>query len=384
MKTHKKLLRIEEFRFRNDSLEEYGFNSVDEGLQEKQISVRSQNLSRSVLIAPELFPDIAKIIDDVRLTLIPDRTVEAYVFNSCDGQAYSFGEGPGGTVTLALSSGLIERFSKLEIRFIVGHEISHTLFGHIRYPSPDPDSSHLENFNLLALARAREISADRIGLLSCGSTGSSFRAMLKLASGLNDRHIRFDVATYLDQARALLEMGGSRFQLLSTHPVITSRVKAILWFEMSDRYYLFTGRKGNAPLKWDKLEDKIQRELAAASGFHLARINEAAAYDAVLWGTLAVFLADEKLNQQEQVLLRKTFGDQAAEEAIDFARNANSDHLDDRLRKTIYSATCLPLEIRRNIFSDIKRLSASAGGGEKENQLLLGFSRELRLSAEQH
>jgi hypothetical protein len=127
-----------------------------------------------------------------------------------------------------------------------------------------PDSSHLENFNLLALARASEISADRIGLLSCGSTESSFRAMLKLASGLNDRHIRFDVATYLDQARALLEMGGSRFQLLSTHPVITSRVKAILWFEMSDRYYQFTGRKGHAPLEWDKLEYNLQRDMSAA------------------------------------------------------------------------------------------------------------------------
>jgi hypothetical protein len=375
-------LQVEDFRFHNDSLEEYGFSSVEDGIEEKQIEMRSRNLSHSVLIVPELFPDIAELIEDVRMKLIPDRTIEGYVFNSGEGQAYSFGEGPGGTVTLALSSGLIERFSSSEIRFIVGHEISHTLFGHLRYPPPTPDGSPLKNFNLLALTRAREISADRIGFISCGSTESSFRGMLKLASGLSDKHIRFDLATYLDQARELLDMGGSKFQLLSTHPLITSRVKALLWFEMSDRYYKFTGKKGKAPLEWEKLEIKIQKELAAIGGFHLVKINKAAAFEAVLWGTLALFLADGKLKQQEQVLLQKTFGDDAANEAIEFARNSNSLDLEKRLRKSIYSASCLPIEIRRNIFSDIERLTVSAEKGEVEKELLEGFTRKLKLPEE--
>lgn len=379
MKKVKLPLPIEDFRFINDSLEEYGFSSVEKGMEEKQIEVRKRNLSNSVLIVPELFPDIAELIEDVRKKLIPDRTIEGYVFSSGEGQAYSFGEGPGGTVAIALSSGLIEKFSTSEIEFIVGHEISHTLFGHLRYPPPSPDVSPLENFNLLALSRAREISADRIGFISCGSTESSFRGMLKLASGLSDEHIRFDLATYLDQARELLDMGGSKFQLLSTHPVITSRVRALLWFEMSDRYYKFTGKKGKAPLEWDKLEKKIQKELAAIGGFHLVKINEAAASEAVLWGTLALFLADGMLNQQEQVLLRKTFGDDIASEASEFARNSNSLDLEERLRKSMHSASCLPIEIRRNIFSDIARLSASATEGEAEKKLLREFSGELKL-----
>ncbi|MCD4776782.1 MAG: M48 family metallopeptidase [Candidatus Aegiribacteria sp.] len=379
MKKAKLPFQIEDFRFENDSLDEYGFSSVEDGIEEKQIEVRSRNLSHSVLIAPELFPEIAELIEDVRKKLIPDRTVEGYVFNSGEGQAYSFGEGKGGSVTLALSSGLIERFSASEIKFIVGHEISHTLFGHLRYPPPNPDGSPLENFNLLALSRAREISADRIGFISCGSTESSFRGMLKLASGLSDKYIRFDLTTYLDQARELLDMGGSKFQLLSTHPLITSRVRALLWFEMSDRYYKFTGKKGKAPLEWEKLEKKIQKELAAVGGFHLVKINEAAAFEAVLWGTLALFLADGMLNQQEQVLLQKTFGDNVASEAIEFARNSNSLDLETRLRKSIYSASCLPIEIRLNIFSDIARLSASAAKGKTEMELLARFSTELKL-----
>lgn len=379
MKKVKEPFKIENFRFRNDSLEEYGFGSIEDGIEEKQIEVRRRNLSHSVLIAPELFPDIAELIEDVRKKLIPERTVEGYVFNSSDGQAYSFGEGPGGIVTLALSSGLIERFSSREIKFIIGHEVSHTLFGHLRYPPPNPVYSQLENINLLALSRAREISADRIGFITCGSTESSFRGMLKLASGLNDKHIRFDLATYLDQARELLDMGGSRFQLLSTHPLITSRVRALLWFEMSDRYYEFTKKKGKAPLKWEKLEDKIQKELAAIGGFHLAKINEAAAFEAVLWGTLAIFLADGMLNQQEQVLLRKTFGNDKASEAVEFTRNSNSLDLEEKLRNSIYSASCLPVQIKRNILSDIERLSASAAEGNTERELLAKFSRQLKL-----
>ncbi|NOQ23608.1 MAG: M48 family metalloprotease [Candidatus Aegiribacteria sp.] len=379
MKRGKLPLQIEDFRFGNDSLEEYGFSSVEEDIEEQQIDVRRRNLSHSVLIVRELFPDIAEMIEDVRKMLIPDRTIEGYVFSSAEGQAYSFGEGLGGTVTLALSSGLIERFSNSEIKFIVGHEISHTLFGHLRYPPPKPEGSPLENFNLLALSRAREISADRVGFISCGSTESSFRGMLKLASGLSDKHIRFDLTTYLDQARELLDMGGSKYQLLSTHPVITSRVRALLWFEMSDRYYEFTGKKGKAPLEWEKLEKKIQKELAAVGGFHLAKINETAAFEAVLWGTLALFLADAKLNQQEQVLLQKTFGDDAASEAIKFARNSNSLDLEKRLQKSIYRASCLPIEIRRNIFSDIERLSAGADKSTAEKELLAGFAKVLKL-----
>jgi len=372
-------VQIENFRFRNDSLEEYGVSSVQSDTEGKQIEVRSRNLANSVLIVHELFPDIAELIEDVRKILIPEGTVEGYVFNSGEGQAYSFGEGPGGTVTLAISSGIIEKFTSNEIKFIIGHEISHTLFNHLRYPLPEPHGSPLVNFNLFALTRAREISADRIGFLSCGSTESSFRAMLKLASGLSDEHIRFDLATYLDQARELLDMGGSKYQLLSTHPLITSRIKALLWFEMSDRFYGFTGKQGKAPLEWNKLEEKVQKELAAAGGFHLAEINESAASQAILWGTLALFLADGTLNRQEQALLRNTFGEDAADEAITFAKNSNSMNLEERLRKTIYSASCLPLGIRFNIFSDIEKLATATDNGEAEKELLEGFFRELKL-----
>jgi hypothetical protein len=377
MKKARDPLEVEGLRYRNDSLEEYGLSPIDEGQQEKRMELRSSNLARSVLIAPELFPEIARIIDDVRNLLIPHRTVEGYVFNSGDGQAFSFGEGVDGSVTLAMSSGLIERFTGSEIKFVIGHEISHTLFGHLKYPPPDPEASPLQGFNLMALARAREISADRVGFIACGSTESSFRAMLKLASGLSDRHIRFDLATYLDQARKLLEIGGSKFQLLSTHPMITSRVRALLWFEMSDRYYAVTGKAGNAPLTWEKLEDKVQNELAAAGGFHLARINEAAAFSAVLWGTLAIFLADGTLDQQEQVLLRKTFGEGAADEAIAFARDSNGEDLEKRLRGTIYQAVCLPLSVRREIITDIERLSAVIESGDAEKRLLAEFTQAL-------
>jgi hypothetical protein len=372
-------LQIEDFRFSNDSLAVYGITPLDEGIEERQLELKQRNLANSVLIVPELFPEIAEIIEDVRSVLIPDRDIEGYVFNSGDGQAYSFGEGVGGSVTIALSSGLIERFSSCEIRFIVGHEISHTLFSHLRYPPPTPEGSPLENFNLFALFRAREISADRIGFLSCRSTEASFKAMLKLASGLSDKHIRFDLATYLDQSRELIDMGGSKYQLLSTHPFITTRVKALLWFEMSDRFYSFTSKKGQAPLYWDRLEEKVQKELAAAGGFHLARINEAAASDAALWGTLAIFLADGTLDQQEQVLLGRTFGENSAREAIAFARESNSDDLDARLQKTLYAARCLPMEIRQDILSDIDRLSAMAEPSESGMELLCRFRRELKL-----
>ena len=376
-------MNILDLRYRFDSPEEYGFSTLDSDQTEKRQEIRSRNLSRSVLIAPELFPEIAGIIDQVRAALIPDRQIEGYVFNSGEGQAYSFGEGMEGTVTLALSSGLIERFSSCEIQFIVGHEISHTLFGHLRYPVPDGERPPLENFNLLALTRAREITADRIGFIACGSAESSFRAMLKLASGLSDEHIRFDLATYLDQARELLSIGGSRTQLLSTHPMITSRIKALMWFEMSDGYYEFTGKRGKAPLSRKKLEDKVSRELAAAAGHGLARMNQAAANQAVLWGILGIFLADGTLQQQEQVLLRKTFGEKAADRAVEFAVRSNSSDLEAKLTEKVYSASRLPASVRSKILTTIEALASLTETGDEEDRLMEGYRSALKIPSDE-
>ena len=61
--------------------------------------------------------------------------------------------------------------------------------------------------NILNLSRAAEISCDRIGFLSCGDLEVSLRAILKLASGLNDQHLNFKFSAYLNQLRELETLG---------------------------------------------------------------------------------------------------------------------------------------------------------------------------------
>ncbi len=233
--TQDSLSRIEALRFKNDSPANAGVRSNRAGMDEYQEELMCKNLASSTRIVPEIFPEIGKAIEDVREKLIPDYTVDAYVRNSAEFQACCF-PGSGKSISIAITSGLIQLSSMEELRFVIGHELGHHLLGHHAYPQPDNSANQVEKLNILALSRAAEISADRVGFVAVSKKEHAYKAVLKLATGLPDKYVRFDLSAYLKQARDLKESGGTELGLLSSHPVCTTRMRALLWFEMSKPY----------------------------------------------------------------------------------------------------------------------------------------------------
>lgn len=361
----------EAVRYGWDRPEAYGLFPQSEEAVCRRLEIRRRNLAAAVMVAPELFPRVWEVLDTVLDRVAPGRRIESYIFSSPAPQAYSYGVLEGGVLSLGLGSALVERLDSDELAFAVGHELGHCLLGHDAYPPPGEAPTPLERLNRLALIRAREISADRMGLVACRSTASAFRAMLKLATGLSDSHIRFDVATYLDQARRLRRLGASASAALSTHPDFTARVRCLLMFEMSQPYYDALERSRRAAYSPEELEEKVAAELLASEGPVTELLNRRASREALLWTTLAIMLADGNLSRAEQAFMEHRFGSADAKRAAEFARDATVADMERRLEQSMREAARLSPTHRTALSEELRSIASRSEGAEDRVSMIL-------------
>ncbi len=244
------------FHFEGDDISRYDLKA---GKDRDDSEMKRKLLTTAVKVIPELFPTLSPVMLSVSKT-VTGKPFELFVFSDASPKAYCMGTSAE-EATVLISSGLIERFGPQEMAFVLGHELGHALFSHNSYPTPDESDDPIETLKILALWRAREITADRTGLAATGDTGAAFRAMMKLASGLSDKFIRFDVTAFLDQVKDLEKAGPSPSFFLSTHPFITARIRALLWFQMSEPWYKIRRIRGNPTFTKEQLERKIKKEI---------------------------------------------------------------------------------------------------------------------------
>jgi len=133
---------------------------------------------------------------------------------------------------IRLSSTLVQALDDAELMFVVGHELGHFLLGHLLDSGPVAE----ENLEELILSRRRELSVDRVGLVSCRSLDSSLSAMMKTMSGLSSKHLQINVSALVSQLRALDTEAGALHAVMSTHPSFIIRCRALLWFSMNGMF----------------------------------------------------------------------------------------------------------------------------------------------------
>lgn len=109
--------------------------------------------------------------------------------------------------------------------------------------------------------RAAEITADRAGLLCCGSLEAAGRAMLRITLG---RRPDLDVATYLEQLRKSRGAPGKWTELLSDQPFTHKRLEALSAFSRSAVWADLTGERIEDPLPREEL-DRITSRLLGVS-----------------------------------------------------------------------------------------------------------------------
>lgn len=250
-------------------------------------------LAISSVVTPSLAASVAAALDRL---WVPLDSVHAFVFASPYIQAYC-GWMSEDRCVLRFSSALVDLLTSAEFEFVVGHEIGHFLLGHVSWQD---ETDTLED---LLCRRAREVSVDRIGLLACASLPAALAAMMKLASGLSDRHVRFDVARFMAQ---LEHAGPSMSQAHSSHPSVLVRARALLWFSL-----LETSRD-----RLSSLDARQLRKVDAAISRDMQRLNDAPVVeqiaslenDAALWAVVHQIVVSGGFTRPQQSRFAEAFG----------------------------------------------------------------------------
>jgi len=264
-------------------------------------------------VAPELWGALQRVV--VRLGLSP-RAVEAFVYASPFVEAQCVGSSTAGCV-VRFSSALVDLLTTNEFEFVVGHELGHFIFHH----HDTAGEGNRENVERLILQRAREISVDRIGLLACKSLSSALGAMMKIASGLSERHIRLDMTTFLAQVQ---HAEASTALAYSTHPSILVRCRALLWFSMNEGFS--RGLEFIDSPHLARIDQEISRELHRYVDKPASELIQAVREEVMLWSAAAAVVASGSFTKAKQERFGELFGAPLLEKVKTFlAETARTD-----------------------------------------------------------
>lgn len=196
---------------------------------------RTQLLAGAVMVDPDVLPHLAVAVSQLRERFADMKPVECFVFNSPEINAF-ISEGRTHAV-VGLSSATVNHLDANELTFVLGHEFGHAAFGHLDIPAghlaADEAVSPTATMRVRSWQRSAEISADRAGLMLCGSLEASARALFKVASGIVSAAVAVVPDRFAGQWQrlidAVIQEGDRDFHHLS-HPFPPLRMRAMQLF----------------------------------------------------------------------------------------------------------------------------------------------------------
>lgn len=216
---------------------------------------------------------------------------------------------------VAFNSALVELLSIEELACVMGHEFGHAILRHYR----EPPENGLQAAITVDRVRAQELSADRVGLVGAGSLETALRTEVKLAAGLREPHIRFDLDATLKQAEEALEEEEDRdWAATSTHPEFPLRVWALAKFASSAAYASINGTAGGRPT--GELEREIEDRFHAIGGGAAFRMTSDIVHEAVVWLGVLIVAEDQEVTAVERDVLIQLVGNIWADDAAHYAR----------------------------------------------------------------
>lgn len=324
-------------------------------------------LSSSAKVSKEIFPEISQSIKLVLEKLKIKNNFNFFVTaNHIDTNASCISSPDLNSAEIILTSKLIELLNYDELKFIIGHEIAHFYFQHYLYPSPSSAKNRISYLTYLNFSRAAEISCDRIGLLASGILENSLKAMLKILTGLGEKHLKFNFSSYLDQLRELKEIKGNSDLIYSTHPTLLNRMQALIWFSMSNEYLNFIGSQNKSTYSLKHIDEKIDLSIKKIIGNELIELNKDIFSRCLMWGALGLFLADKNFNKKEQELFEKNFGKKNLDSIKSLIKISSPKSIADKINQTLNEASAFIKEDKNKLLKELEKISLIASGEKKE------------------
>jgi Zn-dependent protease with chaperone function len=202
---------------------------------------RGRLLGGGLRIHAGQFEHVHAVVEDcARMMRMPT----PHVFIRDDPFVPVIGIGIGDPYAIVISAQYVEHFQPDELRFLIGRELGHIASGHTRYTSL-LSSNGREN-GVIAVAfgawlRRIDYTADRIGLLCCGSLDAAIRAIAVSAFGSVGR--RVDLGAFAGQLKELHAEPSLRMaEWTASTPYATNRIAALHRFARDPLYQTWSHR----------------------------------------------------------------------------------------------------------------------------------------------
>ena len=259
----------------------------------------SNELSITKEVTPSLYESVKRVTNKLN---IPENLVEPFVYSSAELNAQCYSSSSGDCI-IRVTSSLVEKLTLPEFEFVLGHELGHFLLCHNQARLQNQNSS----MEFYIQQRAQEISADRIGYIACGSINIALKALIKSVSGLDDKYLKFDIGAFMSQLR---KVDISKVNLnYSTHPSVTLRCRALLWFSMV-KFQIDEQKPFNQNDMLTELDERIQRDINRYIDFKAQDIIEQAKMQLRMWTLITIIVETGSFSKQDQEKFSRHFGEE--------------------------------------------------------------------------
>ncbi len=215
-------------------------------------SVRRRLLGDALRLTESMAPAAYRYAAEAKRVLCVDGELELYQSSGRENAALHLVKAP---ILLEIQGRLMALIDEAAGLALFGHELGHFL---AHGPWTDKGATSFvavagARQGLLApdqqdLARrvsvAREVTADRFGLLACQDLDAALRLEMIATTGLSGDALTWDTKAYLEQCRELMEGTAAKGEeaLSSTHPEHSLRAWATWLFSETDVYHQLTGK----------------------------------------------------------------------------------------------------------------------------------------------
>jgi uncharacterized tellurite resistance protein B-like protein len=289
--------------------------TVEENRRQLDRGIREKLIKHGIRLSERLSPRIYRLSADVCQRFGVEAQVEVFCLPAAEINAFATMD-VRETRTYSLigvTSSALERLEDAELRFILGHEGGHILFGNNRLDGlistskDNPGVTVLPAFGESLFLRWRkkaELSADRAGLLAAGDFRSSATSLLKATFGLSAKNLNLDIEALVEQVDEIKGHPELMAETFASHPLLPIRLKALELFSRSEkaRRNGFTW-DGPGPVISDAaLEDQID-ELVHLTRRYPFRPIERAMMQVVALGGALLLGADGEVSDEEVKIL---------------------------------------------------------------------------------
>jgi hypothetical protein len=316
-------VRWEDVRYRGDTLDveeltrtyrlnDY-LNTFEENRRQADRGIREKLIKHGIRLSERISPRIYRLFGEIctafgveaqaEVFCLPAAEVNAFAtIDIREARAYSL---------IGVTSGALERLEDRELRFILGHELGHILFGNNRLDGlvstskDNPAITVLPAFGESLFLRWRkkaEVSSDRAGLLAAGDFRSSATALLKATFGLSEKNLNLDIEALVSQVDEIKGHPELMDEAFASHPLLPIRLKALELFSRSAKAARNGLRVEQPCLEDMELEDAVDEMIHLTRRYPYRPVDRAMMQVVALGGALLLG-ADSEINDDEVKIL---------------------------------------------------------------------------------